>query len=231
MRRFILSSLLICLPISTLADSKYEAHDNIRDAALQHVLERKDTFAGKLNIEVHRLDRRLKLNRCDIPLETYESPNGIKAGRSVVGVRCDGVKPWKIYVSVSIAIKQQVLVSRHPIARGEELNAGNLKLEIRDTAKLHKAYFTNTKQAAGFRAKRPIQAGKIISSNMLARRQLVRRGSEVQIISRHGSLQVRMKGKALSNGTKGERIRVRNKASGREITGEVISAGVILVQE
>ena len=60
-------------------------------------------------------------------------------------------------------------------------------------------------------------------------RQLVRRGARVEILARHGSLQVRMAGKALQNGSRGQRIRVRNLSSGREISGEVIASGVIQV--
>jgi flagella basal body P-ring formation protein FlgA len=38
-----------------------------------------------------------------------------------------------------------------------------------------------------------------------------------------------MLGKALENGSRGQRIRVRNLSSGREISGEVIASGVIQV--
>ncbi len=51
----------------------------------------------------------------------------------------------------------------------------------------------------------------------------------MQIVASQGSLQVRMKGKALDNGARGDRIRVRNLSSGRQISGEMIASGVIQV--
>ena len=69
------------------------------------------------------LDSRLKLAACDQPLATYDSPNGLNGGRGVVGVRCNGSKPWKIYVPVRIALMESVVVSRRAIVRGQELSA------------------------------------------------------------------------------------------------------------
>jgi flagella basal body P-ring formation protein FlgA len=207
----------------------YESHDHIREVARQHVLERAGEFAGTVKITTARLDRRLRLNACDKPLTAYDSPNGLRPGRNAVGVRCDGKKPWKIYVSTNIATLESVVVAARAVSRGQLLTAADLKNEMRDTSRIHKAYYTDPKSLLGMKAKRSIAAGRLLDANLVHRRQLVKRGTSVQILAGEGPLQVRMKGKALDNGARGERVRVRNLSSGRKVTGEVIASGVIQV--
>ena len=216
------------LPL-TSAFAAYESHEHIRAMARQHVLDRAQEFPGKVTVTTERLDRRLLLEACDKPLTAYDSPNGLRAGRNAVGVRCDGSKPWKIYVSVNIATLETVVVAAGAIARGQLLTASDLKTEMRDTSRIHKAYYTDAKSLLGLKAKRSIAAGRLLDPNIVQRRQLVRRGAAVQILASQGPLQVRMKGKALENGARGDRVRVRNLASGREITGEVVASGLIQV--
>ena len=216
------------LPL-TPASAAYESHEHIRAMARQHVLGRAQEFPGKVRVTTERLDRRLTLEACDKPLTAFDSPNGLRAGRNAVGVRCDGSKPWKIYVSVNIATLEKVVVAAGAIARGQLLTASDVKTETRDTSRIHKAYYTDPKSLLGLKAKRSIAAGRLLDPNIVQRRQLVRRGTAVQILASQGPLQVRMKGKALENGARGDRVRVRNLSSGREITGEVIASGLIQV--
>lgn len=230
MRIGILSLLvtLCVLPLRGIAGS-FESHDHIREVARQHVMARAQQFRGEAKITAGNLDRRLRLSACDVPLTSYDSPNGLKPGRNVVGVRCEGKKPWKIYVSINIATLEPVVIAARTIARGQLLGKQDLKVEMRDTSRIHKAYYTDPKTLAGLKTRRQLSAGRILHPGALERRRLVKRGSTVQILANQGPLQVRMKGKALDNGTLGERIRVRNLSSGREITGEVVASGVIQV--
>lgn len=220
--------LLTLLPTALLA-AAYEPHDRIREAARRHAMEQAARFPGRLEVTAGTLDRRLRLAACDVPLTTYDSPNGLKPGRNVVGVRCEGKKPWKIYVTVNIATLEPVVVSARTLARGELLTRADLRIEERDTARLHKAHYTDPQRLIGLRTRRQVSAGQVLSPPLLERRQLVRRGATVQILASEGPLQVRMKGKAMENGSQGDRIRVRNLSSGREITGEVVASGLIQV--
>lgn len=229
MRYLLLFLLILFQATGIAAAADFEPHQNILDTARDYAFEQAGSFPGEIEVSTGRLDRRLRLAPCEVPLQAYESPNGLKPGRNAVGVRCEGAKPWKIYVTVNIATTQAVVVTTRALARGELLKGTDLKIEKRDTGRIHKGFFTEFTPVAGLRVKRRVAANRILEPGMLERRQLVKRGSAVEIVADQGALQVRMKGKALSDGTLGERIRVRNRASGREITGEVIASGVIQV--
>lgn len=226
----------ICLFIPLLAPAAvavaaqtYESHDTIRAVAQQHALAQVGNLPGEVEVTAAKLDRRLRLAACEVPLEAYDSPNGLKPGRNVVGVRCEGKKPWKLYVTINIATTESVVVAVRPIGRGHMIAAADVRTEMRDTSRLRKAFYTDTAATLGLRAKRSIPAGRILEAGLLERRRLIRRGSMVQILASEGTLRVAMKGEALADGARGDRIRVRNLASGREITGEVIASGVIRV--
>jgi flagella basal body P-ring formation protein FlgA len=180
-------------------------------------------------VEVGSLDSRLKLSACDQPLEAYDSPNGLNGGRGVVGVRCDGSKPWKIYVPVHVALMDSVVVSRRPVVRGQALRAEALMLNEVDISGLHKAYFTRIEDAVGLRSKRSISSGDTLHAGLLERARLIKRGGQVEIVANTAGLQVRMTGQALSDGSRGDRIKVRNLNSGRIVSGTVVGSGLIQV--
>lgn len=212
------------------ADNAQQSHQSIREAAVAHVEAHRAQFLGHIDVTALPLDRRLRLQRCDQALDTYNSPNGLKPGRSVVGVRCDGSQPWKIYVPVKIAVMQTVVVSKRPLSKGQQIIADDLSVIERDVSRLHKRYFTRPDALLGMRSKRQIAAGKILTANMLAANQLIKRGGLVEILSRQGSLEVRMKGKALESAGQGQTVSVKNLSSGKTISGLVIGPGIVLVQ-
>lgn len=210
-------------------DDAVQSHDSIREAARLHVLADADRFTGRPEVTVGSLDSRLRLAACDRPLTSYDSPNGLNGGRGVVGVRCEGSKPWKLYVPVHVALMDQVVVNRQPVVRGQAVQPDDLMLSEVDTSTLHKAYFTRIEDVVGLRSRRDIVTGTTLHAGLLQRAKLVKRGSQVEIVAITGGLQVRMRGKALADGGHGDRIRVKNLNSGRVVTGTVAGSGVIEV--
>ncbi|MGB5468246.1 MAG: flagellar basal body P-ring formation chaperone FlgA [Sedimenticolaceae bacterium] len=210
-------------------DEQVQSHASIRAAAERHVLAQADRFAGDPEVNIRGLDSRLKLAACDEPLETYDSPNGLNGGRGVVGVRCNGAKPWKIYVPVHVALIDRVVVSRRPLVKGQTLRDADLTLSEADTSELRKAYFSRIEDVVGLRAKRSVASGTTLHAGLLQRAQLIKRGGQVEIVAISGGLQVRMRGKALADGSLGDRIRVENLSSGRVVSGTVVSSGVVHV--
>lgn len=219
---------LVSLPVMA-AERETQSHTSIRDAARQHALGEVADLPSRAEVTVGNLDSRLKLSACDAPLETYNSPNGLNGGRGVVGVRCNGGKPWKIFVPVRIALMKSVVVSQRPIVRGQVLGAEDLQLSEVDVAGIRKAYFSRKADVIGLHSKRSIASGKTLHAGMLKQAKRVKRGNQVEIIAISQGLQVRMTGKALADGALGDRIRVKNLNSGRVITGTVAGTGLIHV--
>jgi len=225
----LVSTLLLAGNAPASDEADVEPLQNIRAAAEQHALAGAEDLPGRVEVTVGSLDSRLKLAACDQPLQTYDSPNGLSAGRGVIGVRCEGSRPWKLYVPVTIALMDQVVVSSRPLVRGQSVQAEDLILSEVDTSGLRKAYFTRIEDVVGLRSKRAISSGTTLHAGLLQRAKLVRRGSQVDILAVTDGLHVQMRGKALADGGRGDRIQVQNLNSGRVITGTVAGSGLVQV--
>lgn len=182
--------------------------------------------------EIHlgRLDSRLRLIRCEMPLQAFVPAGSRLQGKLTVGVQCPGKKPWTVYIPANIRIFGEVLTTARPISRGDTITRADIIARRQEISKLTRGYYRQADDVIGKLAARSLPAGTPLSPRMLKARLLVRRGDDVTILADTGSLQVRSKGKALQNAALGERITVRNTRSKRIVEGIAIRAGTVQVQ-
>ncbi len=214
---------------SIVMAAEYQPHESIRQAAREYILSKNHSTDGKIELDVGRLDRRLRLAKCDKPLTAFSPPGKGSSRKWSVGIRCNGTEPWSIYVPVSIHIKKYILVAAREIPRGSIIDATDLMLAEHDVSRIHNGFFQQTERVIGKTAKRGLHPGDIITPGKLASTSTVKRGNQVTILAKIGQIKVRMTGKALSDGAIGERIRVQNKSSKRRIEAIVVAPGIVEV--
>ncbi len=220
---------VLALPTSVFSADAIQSHESIRDAARNHAKDNLTGYSVPPTVTVNRIDSRLRLTKCSQPLDAFSPPTGHKLGRTTIGVRCSGIKPWSLYVSVMVSLDTEVVVAAHNLARGTTLSATDLILEKRDIARLRRNYFDNPARAIGKKLKRNLQRGQVLDSLYIVTPNAVKKGSKVIILASSKKIQVRMPGKALSNGSIGELIKVQNIHSKKELEAIVISPGVVKV--
>lgn len=228
----ILLSTFICssLAVPTFAGTvkQTQPHDQIRQSVRQFVLEELSS-EDDVDVKVKRLDRRLKLPLCENDLDTFWPPGARRSGNVSVGITCEGVKPWKIYVQASILVLRNVAILDRPAVKGEILDKTMVRFEKRDVSRLGSTYLSDVDQLVGYRFRRSSTAGKVLQPKMLEVPLLVERGSRVTIIAETNALTVRMKGEAMADGSLGKIIRVKNLSSNRVIQGEIIAKGTVKI--
>lgn len=210
-------------------DARHPLGD-IRDRVVEFVEANHDAGAGHVQIEVGSLDPRLRLPACPTPLSAFLPPGRRLGGNVTIGVRCEAQRPWTIYVPARVKTFVEVAVIDRPVARGEAVDAADLRLEVRDVGGLRTGYYTRIEDATGMIARRSLSRGAPLSANMLARPTLVRRGERVTLVAGNAAIQVRTEGRALRDGTRGQLIAVRNVRSNRVIEGVVVSPGIVEVR-
>jgi len=232
-RRFLRHLLIGIGLVSTAAASAppdaYQSPESIRDLVKQHLIDRVESRDAESEVTVDDLDPRLRLSRCDRPLEAFLPPSAPEAGRVTVGVRCRGSAPWSLYVPSRVRLLQEVVVARRELERGEMIQAGDLTLETRDLARLHRGYVLDPDKAVGLTPQRTIRRGRVVTPSLLRVPNAIDRGAQVNIVAWIGGIEARMKGEALGDGARGERIRVKNLSSGKELEGRIVSSGVVRV--
>lgn len=213
------------------SNSRYQDHESIRQAAKDFARQLAAVSGTPENttISIGTLDRRLRLAKCSQPLEAFRSPNTKSHGRTTVGVRCNGEKNWKLYVSVNIQVVKPVVTLKHSVTRNSILKASDLVLEKRDISALHRGYYTKVNELVGKHVKNSLKSGLVVIPGHVKNPLAVKKGATVMILADAGGIKVNMKGKAMKSGSLGDWIPVQNLSSKRKIEGRILRPGVIQV--
>ncbi|RQH06035.1 flagellar basal body P-ring formation chaperone FlgA [Paraburkholderia dinghuensis] len=162
-------------------------------------------------------------------LETFMPPGAQTWGRTTVGVRCVGAKPWTLYVAARVAVDITYYTAARQIEPGQMLSAADLVPRQGDLATLPRTVITDTSQAAGALALLRISAGLPLRTDMLRSASSVVSGQTVKVIAEGTNFTISAEGSALNTAAPGQQVRVRTEG-GQIITGVVKDAGTVQVQ-
>lgn len=182
---------------------------------------------AELRVVPDPLDRRLRLAPCERPLEAFWAPGSASVGHVTVGVRCDGARPWKLYVPTRVKLMREVVVAARPLARGQRLSREDLALDRRDVGRLRTHATTDPEPLVGYVLTRPVPAGRVLDSGLLEAPVLVERGRRVRMAVEGAGVTITMSGVALEDGALGDTVQVRNPASRRVVEGVVVGAALV----
>lgn len=218
--------------VSVASDEQLEsvhAHSDIISTAEQFITSAIKPQDDSTRITIKRLDKRLQLHKCTLPLHAFWPPGASQVGHTTVGIRCNDHKPWKIYIGAQIKLFEEVWVTNSAIARGTILSDTNISLEKREISSTHSEYFDSHQSPVGLKAKRPLRKGDIIQVLALEKPMAIQRGDRVVVIARINGLEIRTAATALSSAAEGDRIRVRNLSSNKELEGTLSKNSVVHV--
>lgn len=223
---------LVLLAAGASGASDWHDPSAIAAAAEQYLRERvaapgSDTGATRLSAQ--GFDQRLRLAACDRPLEGFMRPGTRIAARTIVGIRCGGSRPWKVYVPVDMTVSTSVWVARRPLPRGHVLTGDDLVAETRDVSGRATGYVNSRNDLVGHRLKTSVLAGRVLEPHFVEADIAIRRGQSVTLAVEVSGIEVRMSGKALADGALNQRIRVENHNSGRVVEGIVRSRELVEV--
>jgi flagellar basal body P-ring formation protein FlgA len=206
-----------------------QSHDSITTAVKAFLQHQVEADSSDVEISVGKLDPRLRLRLCSTDLSTAFPPASRKAGNVTVGVRCEGDKPWSLYVQAQLKLFGDVVVALRTLSRNELVGNADVILKRLSLDGVVGGYFRRVADVIGMRVVRTVRNGKIVSSSSLTLPVLIKKGDRVTIVARSSGIEVKMDGKALSSGAKGDQIRIINNSSKKEVEGIVIGVGSVEV--
>jgi flagella basal body P-ring formation protein FlgA len=148
----------------------------------------------------------------------------------VADVLVDGVVQERIKLSGDLALFREVICITSTLPRHSIIEAHNLQRVRHDITMLGPDLINDESAAIGKVIKTTLQAGSILYSKTLTDPELAKRGDIISILAANDSLTISVPGRALTSGTKGEMIRVKNMMSRREIVAKIIGPGVVQAQ-
>ncbi len=229
----ILACLIFTPALNASAPESTDWHPlaDIQSTASAFVRDRAHKPGTTTTVTAAELDYRLKLHRCGVALEAYLSPGARLSANTTVGVKCTSPRPWKLFVPVRVGVAANILVAARPLPAGTALTSDDLIVMERDLGTVHGGYLREGESIVGMVLKRRLAEGEPLRNELLKAPNVVRRGQQVTIRSgsKEGPFNIRMSGTALSDGRIGQRIRVKNRSSGRTIEGVIQSSEVIQI--
>lgn len=225
-RRFLVgcaAALLTCSLNAAATVQEWQSTQSIAAAAEDFIRARIGPRASKTAVKAGLLDSRHRLARCDAKLEPFLRRGTEIDYRTIVGVRCSGNKPWKVYLPVEVVVTDTVFVATRTLPRGHRMTAEDLVAEQRDVSRLPAGFVASESEFVGARLKTQLIAGRLLTPAMLEADIAVRRGQMVTLTVLSGGVNIQMSGKALMDGAIDQRIRVENMKSGRIVEGIVRS--------
>jgi len=219
-----------CLPLLPLAAESIGWHpsQDIRQR-VQVFIEKNALAADKDNTsyQIGALDRRLRLRRCEHPLEITTSATVLKIGRNVVNVRCNAPVSWKVNIPVQIERYREVVITRENIHRGQRLQASQFTLKKMPVSRLRGNELTSINLAVDSRAMRSLRAGQTVAEKALC---LICKGDKVKVTVDYGRLSIEAEVEAAENGLIDDYIQVRNIQTGQLFRAQIISGNQLIIR-
>jgi flagella basal body P-ring formation protein FlgA len=175
---------------------------------------------GDLHVPAGRLEIAARFNT-DAPVP------GTLAATATITV--DGRSYQTIPLSFRVGRYTEVLVAARALEARAALGPHDWRLERRLTTDVPSGALSALPDAADLEAARPIRAGEVLTPALVKARIVVRRGQVVTLLLEGPGFRIVTQGVAVTDGRRGEALRVLNPTSKRETLGEIESAGVVRV--
>jgi flagella basal body P-ring formation protein FlgA len=203
--------------------SAWQRTEDIARSAEEFLRQNLGRADKRIGLQTGWLDPRPQMPRCTEALSGFLRLGTKISGRTVVGVRCNGQSPWKMYLTVDVVVTEAVLIAARTLPGGHVVTTDEVRVEERDVSGMVGGYLSTANELVGQRLKHQLMAGRVITPSMLQADLMIRRGQSVTILVKSDSLHIRMSGKALADGAVNQRIKVENQATKRVVEGLVRS--------
>ncbi|KAA1012421.1 flagellar basal body P-ring formation protein FlgA [Paraburkholderia panacisoli] len=199
----------------------------IHAAALAFLQQQSAGLPGKIDITVAAAFPR-GLTACTA-LEPF-MPTGARLwGRTTVGVRCAGERPWTIYLQARVSLHATYYLAARAMAPGEVLTAADLVARDGDLTGLPQAIVTDPSQAIGSVSLARIAGGMPLRRDMLKSASAIAIGQTVRVVAAGNGFSISSEGSAMNNASPGQQVRVKT-ANGQIISGIVKDGATVEIQ-
>lgn len=218
----------LCLSESANAQAPIEDIEQLRSKVAQFLTdEYSKAQAVKVEVNVGKLDNRLRLKRCDQSPSLILKDTANSGGNINVEVSCKGDPTWTILVPAMARVYRSVAVAGRNLQRGEVVSESDLVTDIKDVSDFRMGFCLTPDAIVGKEVKFTINKGETFRTSALNAPMVIKRGDTVNMEAIVGEISVKAHGTAISDGRVGQQIRVKNNQSARVINAKVVGPGQV----
>lgn len=159
-------------------------------------------------------------------------PEQAHRGGSISAVllfRVNGQEVRRVRISARVDIYAEVIASRHYLSRYHEIQERDIHAVNRNIALLPPDFLSERKDVVGKRTTIVINSGETIRTGMVEFPPLVKKGDRVMLLVENHQFKITTPGEAKEEGRRGDRIKLVNLSSKKEIYGKVLDASMVQV--
>ena len=161
-------------------------------------------------------------------LEPFMAPGAPLWGRTTVGVRCIGDKPWTLYVLARISVQATYYVAARQIMPGDVIQASDLLPRDGDLAVMPRAIVTDPSQAVGGVAQNRLTPGLPVRTDLIRSASAIQLGQTVKVVAEGNGFSISAGGSAMNNANAGQQVRVKME-NGETVVGTASGKGVVQI--
>ena len=206
----------------------YQPLDEIHQLVTNHVKQKIDQKIFEPKIQIRKLSSTLKLPFCNKPLLLNDRNPNTTTGRMTISISCESPK-WRVFVPVVVDGKLPVVMSVKGILKLAVIEPEDIQQILLPYKKVPKGSMVNIATAIGMRTTKAIPPNKVLKIRDLQPPFWVFKDQQVNLITRIGSIEVKVKGLALQSGVEQEQVPVKNLSSDKVVKGIVIAPNTVLV--
>lgn len=178
---------------------------------------------GRIHISADKIDSRLSLKACaEDQLVVFNPYNAPILETNTMGIKCqEPENHWSLYVPIRIIILKTVFVANRTLMKGDKITGNDIYQAEMDVHKLKHGYFNDIDDLIGRVCKQNIAVNHAFNPTNIELPKVVNKGEKVSIVAGNNSLTISMDGIAITDGTLGETIKVRNLSSKKIVEAQV----------
>jgi len=218
-------------PTTVVRNSTFVSRNQI-ESVIRDALLRENLFQGRRGVvrEIRVTDD-LVIPPGNVTYRVTFTENPIRSSKMPVSVSVfvNGKQYRKVWATLVADILQEVVVLKHTMRRYRRITAEDIQLVDMNLADIPQNAITSAQDILDKRVTKSLLSGTVLRTDIVELPPLVKRGDIVTVKAVSGALQVTTLGKAKNNGHQGERIKIVNIDTQKEVYGYVVDTKTVHV--
>lgn len=174
-------------------------------------------------------DLRVAMGHVEVVAQVPGDPPAHGAVATSVTVKVDGKSYQTMPLTFRVGRLRPVIVAARPIDAKSPLGPADWRIERRASTELPAGAMMAPPEAGDFEAAQAVREGEVLTPIHLRKRLAVKRGELVTLVVEGPNFRITTQGVAVTDGRKGDTLRVLNPTSKREALGIVEASGLVRV--
>ena len=171
----------------------------------------------------------LPTGKVDLTFQYPPNTDLVKPFYLSITFRLDGQMVRRAYIRTVLSISGTLAVANQDIATGGKIGAADIRWEEHELPSTLRPAVSSADFFQNRRSRSRIAAGQILTEDLFVVAPLIKRGDSVVLLYNDEKIHISAQAQSLASGSRGDRIRVINVASRKELIAEVVDEKTVRV--